>query len=229
MKPNGFILLGCLAFLPLLLSLALGFSLWSLVLQETGETLHFCRETLLAKQKELLIAIAEVVRMNPEARALRQQRKIAELNLKMAMVSANPGAIAKAQVNLQAVVTQQMLFRSRQLRVVSQYQLRLHSSGEWARQLWLRKFQRSRPKLSIRAPQMALEESPPGELSPDYLPVRNFEDKQAFQLRWKHSHPALELISKNRLSRASAISACATTIYRSEKQWKTSLISVDKF
>lgn len=161
----------------------------------TGAALYALKRKALAQsicvqqasrlQEDLKAPLRKLLKMNPHAEFLRRKRQTADNNLRAANASGYPPAIAAAQAADQAVILEQMEFRSRQLallaeakrirsvrgREIHERAARVHATGVISRAYY---------------PQaLAVEPKPPYALSPNYETVPGFElaQQQRFNYR----------------------------------------------
>lgn len=156
-------------------------SIFSLILNSTGKNLLLlwarqkqqqqCRTQALKANSILIKGFYRLLKLNPEATGLRLKRKQAEIKLAVAVT---PPAIAAATAHLAAVIKKQELFRSKQLFIIKNSQVKS--------KLILTQLKGSQFK---GLPPFELKATPMGSLSPSYIVPINFRIKQDVSLPWQ--------------------------------------------
>ena len=226
---EGFSLIVVLTLTPLFITALAYLSALSLSLSQYHKGHQLCHRQLLETQNQFILIIKKLMLLNPRARALRTERRQAEKKLKLAQYSANPKAIAIAQGRLFAVISKQMRHRSKQQKLVSlAHRVQIVARKEFSNLVRL-KFKNSVIALEPPKYKFAIKATPLHSLTPDYLPPRNFENKQKASGKWKLDFKSIlpPWLSHFVSTDQTLTFQCAATIFRKENQWTPSL-SADK-
>ncbi len=198
-------MIGGLLLLSSLLVLSVALLQTFVMLQNWKKHQHHCRLASLKAQEHILKGFEELMSLNPEARLLRQQRKLAERKVKMALT---PKTRALAQAHLMAVILRQTLFARKQRQIIQ------HSRLKATHELHQNQLQLKQPKVPF-----ALLKHPPLSLTPDYiLPPVGLEHLQKIEVTWKHKYK--NFLLKNQ---------CGSTISRKLQGLKIKLLFLEAF
>lgn len=212
----GFANIAFLISLPLLTCLMAGLSLMLIgILNRTAADSH-CRLTAMRLQQSLGSLMKELMSLNSQAKRLRAQRELAERQLKAAYASRVPQAIAAAEAYRAAVVSAQVALASRQKMILAQAHVARTSTtlsriGHGV--LWTN--QSVGPMRGL-----AVEPKPANSLTPDYVPMNDFEDAQQAKFNYKQNlfFNVPEAV-KSFLPSGQGTYACSATLKSSESKW----------
>src|SRR6185312_15160850 len=113
-QQQGFALVSVMALLPLLLASAFALSTCFYVLKRKSLAQAICIQEATRLQTNLRTPLRYLIHMNPRAQTLRRRRQIADQNLRSALSSGVPYAIAIAEAADLEVIAEQVAFRARQ-------------------------------------------------------------------------------------------------------------------
>lgn len=173
-----------IALLPLLLTVlaAIAFAYYALARKSSAQAV--CVREVVQMEHELGQLLGQLLRMNERAASLRAERLKADLALQSALASGYGPAIAAAKAAQLAVIVAQQEFHAAQLALLEQAEtVRLsHVRGiqSGARRLGVPDVD-SEPSFE-RA--LAVRPEPPLSLSPDYVPVEDFQQRQKHRFRF---------------------------------------------
>lgn len=190
---------------------------------------HCVRQVALM-QRDLGRQLTKLQKLNPRARRLRQQRRLAEKALKAAEASAHPEAIAAAKAALLAVKAEQALLAQKQWRLLAQAHL-IRRSGESQFSLWASANGLSRVRPVHLTSGLAVRPTPARSLTPDYVPLPLFHQTQAehfgFQFQLFKGAPLWlkQYLDKDR----PVVSGCGASLFLRRGEWHVRLIEVKSF
>lgn len=170
--------------LPLVLALisVLVFAFFALTHQSLAQSL--CVQKATQMQAELGRTLRNLLALNRTAQELRHQRAAADRDLATAVESGFPPAIAAAQIRQDAVIAAQLAFRARQTALLLE--------AEGIRQRFERELHHGLTQLrvpALAAPRfypraLAVRPTPEASLSPDYVTVSGFAERQQALFRF---------------------------------------------
>jgi len=212
--------------LPLLLSIFSLVAGLTLSFNSYTKTLKFCRHDLLASQEILNTSINSLINLNPEAKALRISRKLAESTLTTSQ--AYPPLYPAALAAYRAVVAKQAALHFTQLSLISNAKFQALSQIQALKKKILSQIRGSQTVHTY--PNLAVEETPPSSASPSYQRQINFSMRQKISFRW--TYPAIAVLPKWVQflipSKFNISGKCSSTISKRNLKWKARL-SEDKF
>lgn len=187
---SGFVLVLLLFALPILLILMSWLALRLSQMFELRQLQKVCRENLIAGQVEARDKINALLQLNPIVRALKLEKKAAQIALAAALISLDPPAIAEARQWLKGIRYRQVLIRERQALILAEGRLALGSALKKS-EVSARNLNGSRPlfRLNIRSLDLSLEnglavQAASSDLFPEYEFQTPFEDQQALERHW---------------------------------------------
>jgi hypothetical protein len=223
----GFALTGTLILIPLALILLAGLTLLTLAIKNRTTAFAICRQEAWQAQRTMATHLTRLMSLNSQARRLRSERQLAENALKAALGTFRPELIAAARFYLSLVVNQQVLLRAEQKRLLFAAKLtRLEAKHAL--------FQKERlqsvvvTKFLSPVSTLAVEESPKGALTPDYIPVTDFKAMQRLQFHvlgdlmtgapdW--------LLNLSQLPNLQFRGRCAASIQAEGQKWQPKIIA----
>lgn len=223
----GFALVALLAAMPLMISVLVGLSLAAMALKNRTELFATCRAEVWNAQKDMSQMLRNLVSLNPRAKALRAQRKLAEAEVKAARASMNPPLIAAAETHRALILNRQMYLRAEQERILFQARARRAMARAQMNQAAHAKQGRVTDFFSpVTA--LAVERFPPHDLTPDHTPKPGFAGEQKLQFRW---HAELFqgtpewLLKSAALSRLRFNGECSATLKEEKESWRPQLVA----
>lgn len=184
---NGFGVVGFLVLLPLLLSILAAVAVAAMILRADAHLKHECRVSVLNSQRSVANALRDLMELNTEATAAREDVESAQEQLEVAKIEGNGPAIALAEINLSRAKTEQQAVRLEQQALIVKAKaetLAMVPRAETEIEKGLFDEARSngvvppRPRLSTRAARFALKAEPEGDPTPDYSPGPRFSETQ---------------------------------------------------
>ncbi len=218
MKQRGFIMLGLIGFLPVLVTLLISISALGLYLKTRSSTHYKCRKELLSIQKEMVQSLNQLQALNPKATGLRAQEKILKASLAVAVVS-NPPAVPGLRAQLAANQAQQSSLHLKQLAIIGSATVKSkHSLTNLRSDLHAQNIYSDIPRLAV-------EPIPPSAIAPDYVPVRQFEFRQAISVEWQNDkNKYLKPLFENERNLPTLKGQCSATISKNARnQWTEKL------
>lgn len=217
MNQNGFATSSLLTLLPLLLSIAAFAAGSFLIMNENRRALFECRAGLMDAQEDLLNDMDKLLKLNPQARALKFQRAAAQAGVAAAV--GYPLALPAAQATLQAVVAAQRVLDLTQRGIITSANLsaarKVHSVSQKV----------SDQVSAVRVPQMSVAPKSP-DLAPEYEVTNDIEQRHTIKIAWIF-HPLKALpnwLNKILEQRPLQFTAeCSTTSEKGESTWKPRL------
>lgn len=215
-----------MALLPLLLTLLVTLATFAGGLKRWTEMTSSCRISVLDGQAEMARLLIELESLNPQARSLQQARAVADQALAAARASKVAPAIAAAALHQRLVMGVQ-----RRLRMKQEMLLARARGVPPGTPIKARRLARS---LAVRlGPRpwsgLAVRPVPANSDSPEFLPVPNFTQAQALQLKFQ-----VDLLSevpswlKQWIGpKATLSSHCEATLNKEKNLWQAQL-SADK-
>lgn len=185
-----------LFFLPVLLSLCLGFNLSSQIIFYKQKAQHLCQQYNLAHQKQLKKKLTRLLKLNSEAKKIRTQLNYAKKSLKIAKASLFPPAIATAQSFLIFILAKQLKLFYKQKKILYSA-IKLSSHAKKQLKIQLHKFfkQKNIVDYSYKQIGLAVYSKPLLSLSPNYYLLPAFSYAQGsytfFYLNIKNLIPPL--------------------------------------
>lgn len=191
MNQRGSVLLSSMILMPMLLVVALAIAATYLLLRQHSHDLHNCRISVLSANEKMAENLEQLLALNPQATALREERKILEAAAK---TRAGGPAQAAVRARLAIVIAKQAALRAKQLSLITTAEqfsnLRLQKmkarfAQNFSHQQSL--LGQASQKFNARIPLAKLQvlASPPGDASPNYQPVPNFSKQQEIIIEWK--------------------------------------------
>lgn len=183
------------------------------------ESQSICRKGMLSTQNIQLDGIRNLFKLNPQAKNLRAQRALAEINYKIAIKSKNPKLITAAWLYLKKVQAEQKVFGLIQISLINSYEaqsyLELINTQQEIKRLHFIKSE----VINLGEIPMAIKKVPRNSPTPDYVFRSQFSKKQSKGLQWTLTFydpfPPVTL-------------SCNATIYKEEEPWRSVLSPMDK-
>lgn len=215
-----------LSLIPLIFSLAIGLTIVGIHLREYHKRQTSCRSLLVNTQNRLGSILENLLALNPEARKLRAQRKLAERNLARAIKTANPLLIKAAAAQLAIVTVLQLKLKAQQTALLA----RAQSHVEEVYTSFKQTVGTTQLHYPSAWPGLAVFAQPPTSLSPDYILKPNFKNQQTLEAQWKihmHAHVPdfLRLIP---IQRWHLKGQCAASLKKSGPKWQP-ILAAAKF
>jgi hypothetical protein len=191
---QGFVLVFFLTLLPVIIIALSLMTVILLHLQTQNDIRHSCRKKLFTAQQSVAQNLSVLMGLNPLARSLRLQLRLAYL--KLAVVAANPGAEAAVLAQIAKIQQQQIALDEKQKALLTQSEFALRS-GQIQSELAVSSAAREKSRyydrllyLSLsgvrsRAVHLAVRPDSPGDIAPIYELEPDFKAKQSLQTFWK--------------------------------------------
>ena len=227
---QGFAFINLLFLIPAAMMLMSGIVLMALTLRNYNLTTAGCRRAVWLAQTDMGKTLTQMLRLNPEARRLRLQRKIVETELKAAIAAVQPVLVTALEAELTMVTAQQIRLRQQQQRLLIQAGLRRAAArGDFTRQqtqvpVW----QVTNSSLSKN---LAVNFIPPFDLSPDTVVSPNFEKLQKLTLNWQTNLLAqapTNLMDTLNIKPLIFKGRCSASLEQEGLKWRPQLVA-DKF
>lgn len=204
---NGFVMLSSLFILGLISSTIITEIYFFSSLRKIEYAQHKCRLSLLQVQEQILKGLEKLKKMNKSAKHLRKRKRSAIKNLRYATSSANPTAIVIAKARIAAVTAAQIKFSLKQKSLIAYtnqkakhtFNMSLLDLKKTALKNKLLDFTYKKKifnKLQVKA-------FPKNSLSPNYIEVNHFKQKQKISAEWRWSEKwnlinLIRIISKHK-------------------------------
>ncbi len=193
---RGNVTLALLGLLPLCLAVVLSVIAVFFVLRTHGVNLHECRTRLMRTESERLLVMQDLVGLNPEARKLRSQAKVAMKAVRAARLTGNPKAIAAAEAARAVVVALQLALSAKQKSLlvkaniearisISRLKHAIKNETMKDQQLYSANQAAVIGDISEEREVLAVVASPSESLTPDYQPAQDFEKREQIRVSWK--------------------------------------------
>lgn len=223
---KGFALIGLLTVLPLIFISLAGLTLWLAALRDVNFASSRCRYHALLSQEKMARLLDSLLDLNPEAKKLQLARKLAEHELRIAKLTAQPEAIILAEAHLASVLSGQSVLRLQQERILFQ-----------ARTIRFRTIDMfNADTLPLLGKSMienngtlglAVIPSPLRDASPEYLLRPNFDKQQTLVMKWQFQiHSRIPLWLKEFVNDATSKGHCAATLKKEVDLWHAHLVAV---
>ena len=228
---RGFGTVALLCLLPVLIAAMATVSAAFLLMRTDAEARHHCRARLLEEQGRIAKTLADLLALNPRARALRELAKGAEAHA----VALPPPFNAPAVAALQGVRAQQIALAAQQKLLLARGKLvstatPMKVAFDLRRKISARAEQRLDYKRSLEAAEFDVIASPPGDLTPDYEPASTFTRSQRMRVSWDFAAAAVLPTWASKIVGASGLRSrgtCAATLEKGGSKWLPTL-SADK-
>lgn len=231
MNERGFVTIGYLIVLPLLITIVALATAAYLLLKNDGAARHECRLELLQTQAQVARDLRRLLDMNTQAQELRLRREEAEDEV---AATAETPAVALAELKLNEVIAEQVIFSAKQKALIAHAKTlsrtgpttaesRVHPTAESIRAPSSRSLDFSSRH---RGGAFAVIASPPTSLTPDYEPETDFSRQQEMRLQWSFS---IERFLPEWLKRylpvsgLRALAQCSATIEKEGGKWNAKL------
>lgn len=234
----GFALASFTICLPLFLAVAGAFVGSMIALRAQRSALHECRTAALATQAVLASGLDELLALNPEAERLRREIAAADA---LARTAPEPATRATAAARAAALRLQQIIFDTRQKRLIFTTEARAAQAFERGRTAIARSYSISAREFDGRGalntsargvrptgrpPKMRLEKYPPSQPGPSYSPSPQAESEQVARLVWAVTLsdvvPDWMPLSDDSV-RTREHAQCASTVIEKEGRWSPRL------
>jgi len=170
---------------PLILTILLGLGTLTFAVRNAGKAEMACEKVVVSAQKKNLIHLEKMLKLNPQAKALRRSRILAQSQLRAAVISGQPLAIASARARLSTVTRAQLILRAQQQSLLQNSQM----ITQGAKHSFLNYSANSgvtQSQLTQRPPQgLALRATPISSLTPNHEVPNHFEQSQMITLSWR--------------------------------------------
>ncbi|MGE3386977.1 MAG: hypothetical protein AB7K41_09645 [Bdellovibrionales bacterium] len=219
-----------LLLVPVALFLMSGLGLLALSLRNANIAKASCRRAVWLAQVDMSKAMTELIRLNPEARRLRRQRRLIEYEIKAAIVLLQPELVLALRAQLALVTIEQLRLRQNQERLLFQARsARAAASTNFIERTRLIHVSHISPVSSTSG--LAVRFSPPSELTPDAIPLPQFSEQQKLSLRWQAqllNKAPLELLKLMKIENPILRGQCTATLRTEKTKWQPQLVA-DKF
>jgi hypothetical protein len=232
---TGFGVVGFLVLLPFLLSVVATIAAAALAFKADAHLKHECRVSVLNSQREAADQLKKLIRLNPRARQLRTQDKLARAAVKAAQATGTAPVIAAAEANLlrvrvlrTALAIQQkaLLVRGKAVSYSAPLKARAAVMGGLAKEARTNRAMRPSTRTTSRSGRFNVKATPAGDLTPDYEPAASFAKDQIVDLDVTVDIASLlpewlrALLPDHRLEISSH---CQATVDKQENSWVETL------
>jgi hypothetical protein len=167
---------------PLLILVLAILAATSLLLVQWQRTHQICNLSLMSTQTKTAQSFNRLFALNPLARTLRTERKLAE-QLQRAALLGGPKAIAAAKAYYASVVVRQYALRSAQEAL--KLKIRVEGMHDMSKVLLTLKNEKGVGGWPVFSPlQLAVRQTPRSSLTPDYDAQKNFSERQTLRGSW---------------------------------------------
>lgn len=226
-RQSGFALVALLFLVPVLLILVSGLALTALSLRNYTIAKSSCRRAVWLAQVDMGKALQELLRLNPEARRLRMQRKLVEAQLAAAKISLQFELVAALQAHKALIIAHQSKIRAQQQRLIFQAGLRRRNSPVTFKESTL-SINIKKVRMQSLTSNLAVQFVPPQDLSPDVVVPPGFERRQALTLLWQAellSEAPMEIMSALNIKSLNFNGQCAATLEKEGSKWLPQLVA----
>ena len=184
---SGFGVIGLLVLMPFLMSVLVLISGSALLFKADAHLQHECRVSVLNSQRTIAQTLRKLLALNPQAKELRLERAITEAQLKLALATAQPEAIAAAEADLALVKSRQALLALEQKSLIAYGRLASIKAPVLASSSVVdglvteaRENRVARPRATthLRRGTFDVVATPPNDATPGYEPSADFSAKQ---------------------------------------------------
>ena len=207
-----------------------GLALMGLSLRHHNLATASCRRAVWLAQVDMSKALTQLLKLNPEARRLRLQRKIAEAELNAARTLLQVELIPALEAQRAFIIAQQLRLRQQQKFLLLQAGYKRAAAKQ--NFLHLRNAMPMQQVVSRSlTPDLAVNFVPPFDLSPDAVLKTNFSQAQKLTLRWQTQFLAQapwELMQILNIKPQTFYGRCAATLEQEGTKWRPQLVA-DKF
>lgn len=222
---KGMAFVTLLTLLPLLLTVLMVYASAAFALRHHTLTTSQCRYVVWQAQTKMAGLLEALLKLNPRAASLRQQRRFAELKVRIARRTGYPAAIAAAEARRLIVIQRQLALRLQQhglleqartirSQVIYQYQHKVKSQAQVQNVF-----------MQSESETLAVQAEPALDLSPSYKPTNNFSQEQQISVFWQgdlFSHMPSWLLSKS-ISSGEIKNSCGATLQKKGALWQPTL------
>ncbi len=231
-------MIGFLILLPFLISVLSLIAGSVLLLNADARLKHDCRTSVLNSQREVASKLSELISLNLPAKALRVERTLAENELRLATLAANPPAVTIAKAHLLSVQLRQNALMIRQKALVVLARSKSMAAPAKAKAAVLGGLTKVSQENGVRMPGLRssvragifdVETEPKGDVTPDYKPSPQFTARQTVDLNVDlELGPLLPEWLRNLLpTKGLKLNThCQGTIERQENEWIETLNAV---
>lgn len=232
---TGFGVVGFLVLLPFLLSVVATIAAAALAFKADAHLKHECRVSVLTSQREAADQLKRLMRLNPRARQLRAQDKLARAEVEAARSTELAPAIAAAEANLLrvhllrtalAVRQKALIARGKTISYSAPLKARTAVMGGLTKEAKTNRVKRPSTRSTSRFGRFNVTATPAGDLTPDYEPAASFAKDQIVDLDVTVDVASLlpdwlrALLPDHRLEISSH---CQATIDKQENSWVETL------
>lgn len=217
---SGFALVGVIALVPLLVALVVAAAGFYMMTKKKLTAQALCIRAATLLQQKLGQDLADLLRLNPQARRLEQRRIAAERSLKAAVQNANPILIKISLAALLAVKTEQAALRTRQEAIFQKAsQRRVATNREFKREtIPLGATDLEARRYFHRA--LAVIPTWPGSIAPEYRLAPSFTSAQQHRLQF-----SVELAPAFLGRSFQQTTVCSVSLQRKEGKWREKIIT----
>lgn len=220
---DGFSLISFVIVLPALMTVI------SALLLATGLGLrhrhnqHLCQKQVLNLQIKQAKHMENLLKLNPKARALRRERRLADKALKSALRSGHPKIIMIAKAAQVAVKSRQLILRGKQQVLISQSKVGLSNSLSQIRLAQKKADGKVRFDKVPKSLPVFSKGTESG--SPTYHVFPSVAEIQMVAVQWKQQIPKPwhDLLRYLEFEERSVVGKCAATIRKRSRKWRGEL------
>ena len=232
---KGFASVTLLILTPLIVAAVAVLAAGYLILKADGQTRHLCRVRLLSAQAKVSADLRDLMALNAQAANLRTERQLADNEVRAA--AEFPPLLPAAQAHQVSVIARQLTLAMNQKRLILHATMEskmapVQTSHEVQDTLTSLGLTQTEDHFSIgfrgktQTASFDVVASPKSNLTPDYNPSRDFENKQVMKISWSFQASALLPAWLRPLAVSSNIRAraeCSAGLKKGDQQWQASL------
>lgn len=228
MKKNnrGFVLISLLTTLPVILAMALAtFSIID-ILKKDLELKYVCRTELLSAQKENEKSILNLLKLNRRSTSLSQKKIRTQKALALAVLRADPIAIAASKARLGLIHGQQVALAAEQKAIIlmanQRISVRQKNLETKIRNILGDKSEASMVYrlISLKSSKTSLAVRPThSDIAPNFERVPNFSYVQSMDLKWQYDQNPGRSFSSFLKYSGSNEHSCSVTLVKSRDKW----------
>lgn len=235
---KGQISLFALVLLPVVLAVIGGLFLLAVGLKTEARAVAKCRLQMEKSQAEAAQHLNDLIKLNPEAKRLKQQQKTAQKLADAAELTRIPHAIAAAKTYLLYVKIKRGMLAVKQQKLIFKGRAATKDATRLAEQSIRSSFGpsisnviadiKSGPQ-SKRSGFFAVRPKPVGDIAPEYFPVPGFRYLQKSSLEWKIKMEPDDLLASQKSDHALPAFdvGCSVTLVptnKKETEWKPQIV-----
>lgn len=220
---KGFSLVSFVIILPALMTVILSLLLATSLALRHRKNQHFCQKEVLKLQIQQARYLRNLLKLNPLARKLRRERKLADKALKSAMRSGHPKIIMIAKAAQVAVKSRQLILRGQQQAIVNRSKAGLSNSLNQIK--WAQQKSDSQARFDKAPKSLPVFRKGTESGSPTYHVLPSVEHRQLVAVHWDSPIPELwnNVLNFLNFKERTVSGKCAATIRKRSRKWSGEL------